>query len=101
MAEEMQILREFRNEYVLTNAVGQVLVDLCYRVSLPTTEFIAEHPNLKSTVRIGPVPVVAMNTAVVNISPTVKTLMAGVLILVSIVVAICAARPQKRGSKYI
>ena len=66
MAEEMQILREFRDEYLLTSAGCQALVGFYYRVSPPTTEFITEHPNLKPTVRIGPVPVAAMNTACEN-----------------------------------
>jgi len=93
MAEGIQILREFRDQYLLTNTVGQALVDLYYRVSPTTTDFITEHPNLKPTVRIGPVPVVVMNTAIVNISPAVKTLIAGLLISVSIVAAIYAWRP--------
>jgi hypothetical protein len=64
MAEEIQILREFGDQHLLTSTVGQALVDVYYRVSPPTTEFITEHPNLKPKVRIGPVHVVVMNTAI-------------------------------------
>jgi hypothetical protein len=48
MAEEIQVLREFRDEYLLTNPVGQGLVGFYYRVSPPIAEFITEHPSLKS-----------------------------------------------------
>jgi hypothetical protein len=39
MAGEIQILREFRDEYLLTSPVGQALVDIYYRVSPPIAEF--------------------------------------------------------------
>jgi uncharacterized repeat protein (TIGR02543 family) len=37
MAEEIGILREFRDEYLLTSPVGRALVDIYYRVSPPIT----------------------------------------------------------------
>jgi hypothetical protein len=39
IAGEIQILREFRDEYLLTSPVGQALVDIYYRVSPPIAEF--------------------------------------------------------------
>jgi len=66
MAEEIDVLREFRDEYLLTNPVGEVLVELYYKVSPPMAEFINEHPALKPVVRAGLVPVVAMSTMAVN-----------------------------------
>jgi len=69
MAEEIEILREFRDEYLLTNPLGRALVDVYYRVSPPIAEFITEHPSLKPIVRAGLLPVVAMSAVVVNTSP--------------------------------
>jgi hypothetical protein len=69
MAEEIQILREFRDEYLLANPLGMSLVDFYYRVSPPIAEFITEHPNLKPIVRTGLMPVVAMCSIVINIVP--------------------------------
>jgi len=43
MAEEIQILREFRDEYLLTNPLGEALVNLYYTMSPPIAEFITEH----------------------------------------------------------
>jgi hypothetical protein len=40
MAEEIEILREFRDKYLLTNPLGMGLLKLYYKVSPPMTEFI-------------------------------------------------------------
>jgi len=69
MAEEIQILRGFRDEYLLTNPLGQALVDLYYRVSPPIADFITEHPSLKPIVRAGLVPAVTMSTIALNTTP--------------------------------
>jgi len=69
-SEEIQVLREFRDGYLLTNAVGKALVDLYYMVSPPIAQFIIEHPGLKPIVRAGLVPIVGMTTVVVNSVPS-------------------------------
>jgi hypothetical protein len=97
MAEEIQILREFRDEYLLTNPVGTSLVDLYYKISPPIAEFITEHPSLKPIVRAGLVPAVAMSTIAVNTTPAEKVTIVGLLVLVSAAVAVWATR--RRGSK--
>ena len=69
MAEEIQVLREFRDKYMLTNPVGRILVDIYYYISPPIAEFITECPCLKPVVRFLLLPVVAMSTVVVNTFP--------------------------------
>jgi len=100
MAGEIEILREFRDEYLLTNPVGQALVGLYYRVSPPIAKFITEHPGLKPIVRAGLLPVVAMSTVVVHTSPAEKTAIAGLLALVSVALAIWVTRRRGRGPQY-
>jgi hypothetical protein len=100
MAGEIQILRGFRDEYLLTNSVGQALVDLYYRVSPPMAEFITEHPGLKPIVRIGLVPAVAMSTVTVNTTPAEKAAIVGLVVLVSVVLAVWAKRRRGRGPEY-
>jgi len=70
MAEEIRILREFRDEYLLTNTMGRALVDVYYKVSPPMAKFITEYPNLKPIVRTALVPAVAMSAVVVNTAPS-------------------------------
>jgi len=98
MAEEIEILREFRDGYLLTNPPGQALVDLYYRVSPPIAEFITEHPNLKPIVRAGLLPAVAISTIAVNTSPAEKIAIIGLLALVSVAMAIWATKNHKYDS---
>ena len=92
MAGEIEILREFRDEYLLTNPLGQALVDLYYRVSPPMAEFITEHPSLKPIVRAGLLPAVAMSVVAVNTTPAEKAAILGLLALVSVALAVWATR---------
>ena len=87
MAEKLQVLREFRDEYLLTNPLGQAIVNIYYQVSPPIAEFMTEHPSLKPIVRGGLVPAIAMSIIAVNTTPAEKIAMVGLLVLVSIAVA--------------
>jgi len=100
MAEEIEILREFRDGYMLTNPVGQALVDLYYRVSPPMADFISEHPSLKPIVRAGLLPAVAMSAIAVNTSPAEKMVIVGLVALVSVALAVWATRRRGRGPLY-
>jgi alpha-tubulin suppressor-like RCC1 family protein len=100
MAEEIQILRQFRDVYLLTNTLGQALVRLHYRVSPPIAEFITEHPSLKPIVRAALLPAVAISIVAVNTGPTEKMAILGLLVLVSVALVVWAARRRGRGSEY-
>jgi len=100
MAEEIGILRKFRDEYLLTNPVGATLVELYYRVSPPIADFITEHPSLKPIVRAGLLPAVAMSAVAVNTTVDSKTIVAVLLVLVSVAVTIWATRRRGRGPEY-
>jgi hypothetical protein len=83
MAEERQILREFKDQYLLTNPVGEALVNFYYQVSPPIAEFIIEHPALKPVVRAGLAPAVAMGTIAVKTTSAQKIAIVGSMALVS------------------
>ncbi|HUW44693.1 MAG TPA: CFI-box-CTERM domain-containing protein [Dehalococcoidia bacterium] len=100
MAGEIQILREFRDEYLLTNPAGQALVGLYYRVSPPMAEFITEHPSLKPIMRAGLLPAVAMSTIAVNTTPAEKTAIVSLLVLVSVALAVWAMKRRDKGPEY-
>lgn len=51
MAEEVDILRQFRDELLLSNPVGRALVAVYYKLSPPIAEFISEHQVLRTVVR--------------------------------------------------
>jgi hypothetical protein len=100
MAEEIRILRDFRDGYLLTNPLGQSLVDIYYRVSPPTAEFIAEHPSLKPAVRAGLLPAVAVSALAVNTTPVDRMVIIGLLVFVAGAGAVWATRRRRRGSEY-
>jgi len=100
MSEEVQILRDFRDGYLRTNPVGQAFVDLYYRVSPSTAEFINGHPGLKPVVRVGLAPAVVLSTAAVHTTPAQKLGVLAGLVLVSAAVALLATRRRGRRSHY-
>jgi hypothetical protein len=101
MADDIQVLREFRDEYLLANPVGEVLVDIYYRISPPIADFINEHPSLRPIVRTGLAPAVAMSTVAVNTSPAEKAAIAGLLVLLSVALSVWAIRRRDKGSQYV
>jgi hypothetical protein len=101
MAKEIGILRQFRDEYLLTNPLGKTVADIYYNVSPPIAGFITEHPGLKPIVRAGLFPAVAMSTLAVNTTPAEKAAIAGLLVLISVALAVWATRRRGRGPEYI
>ncbi len=99
-AKEIGILRDFRDEYLVTNPMGRILVDLYYRVSPPIAGFITEHPNLKPIVRAGLLPAVAISAMAVNATPVEKIVVIGLLALISLMVAIWAMRRRDIGPEH-
>ena len=100
MAQEIQILRDFRDEYLLTNPPGQALVDVYYRISPPIAGFITEHPSLKPIVRSGLLPAVAMSAIAVNTTSLEKTVIVGLLVLISVALVVWSTKRRGRGPEY-
>ena len=88
----VKTLREFRDDYLLTNPVGSALVSAYYEVSPPIAEFIEDHPALKPIVRVGLLPAVAMSTVAVSTTSAQKTAVVGSLALVSALVVVWMRR---------
>jgi hypothetical protein len=60
-AEEVDILREFRDVVLLPSSLGAELVSLYYKISPPIAEVISQHDFLRTAVKVGLVdPVVAI-----------------------------------------
>ncbi|MBN1343701.1 MAG: hypothetical protein JXQ73_13515 [Phycisphaerae bacterium] len=59
MADDVRLLRAFRDERLLTNAPGRWVVDRYYRYSPPVAEVIARHGRLRWIVRALLMPVVS------------------------------------------
>ena len=100
MAPQIEVLRDFRDQCLLANPVGEALVDFYYKASPPIAEFIAEHPSLKPIVRTGLVPVVAMSTVAVNTTLAEKIAILGLLVLVSTALTVWVIWRRRRDLEY-
>ena len=59
-APQVRALRNFRDQYLLTNGPGRVFVHWYYRNSPPAAHYISNHPGWKVLVRIALLPAVAL-----------------------------------------
>ena len=51
--EDINVLRDFRDEYLMTSAVGRVFVKVYYTTSPPIADVISKHEWLRAVVREG------------------------------------------------
>ncbi len=73
MADEVNILKSFRDNVLLTNSIGQAFVKFYYNVSPPIADYIEKHDNLRSVVRGSLMPLVGVSWLSLKIG-TVATL---------------------------
>lgn len=100
MAEEIQILREFRDGYLLTSPLGRALVAFYYKTSPPIAQFIAEHPVLQLAVRVMLVPALAMSTIAVNSTLAMPITILSLLLASIALAAWATRRRERRGPSY-
>jgi hypothetical protein len=77
MADEVNVLRTFRDAYLLNSALGTAFVDTYYRVSPGIAEVVAAHPALAAVVRAMLVPVIAVARMMLAAPHAVLAVLAG------------------------
>lgn len=71
----VEILRRFRDQYLLTNGPGKEFVALYYRFSPPAAQFIVTHDYLRPLVRFALMPVVGAAAFCIHTSLTQKIIL--------------------------
>ena len=82
MDSNVDVLRKFRDSYLITNPIGQELVSAYYKLSPPVARFIDDHPGSKPVVRAWLWPAVALSTVAINTTLIQKVAIVGGLALV-------------------
>jgi len=83
-APQVQVLRNFRDQYLLTNNPGRAVVYWYYRNSPPAAHYISAHPGWKVMVRIALLPAVALAWLLIKggTSAAVALLAASLMVIV-------------------
>ena len=93
----MEILRQFRDVYLLPTRAGHVLVDAYYRYSPPMAEFLRGHDGLRAVVRFGLMPVVGVSYVALNTSLAQKMVI--LLVFMGFAAGICWVKRERRRAR--
>ncbi len=81
MEPHVQVLRDFRDCFLLTNSPGRIFVNLYYTYSPPIADFIARHDILRTLVRWSLLPLVGVSYSALHFGPTIAVTMFVFLLL--------------------
>jgi hypothetical protein len=73
MEPHVKLLRDFRDQFLLDNALGKYFVRNYYRYSLPIADFIAKHGSIRAIVRLSLLPLVGMSWVALKMGLFVAT----------------------------
>jgi hypothetical protein len=94
----LDILRDFRDKYLVRSSFGRKLVELYYRYSPSIAHFIARHKVLKIAVRINLLPLIIFSYSIVHFGP----LATAIVLVFMLVFPLLFIRfyPTRRSGKY-
>ncbi len=90
MASQVKLLRQFRDNFLLTNIIGKGFVHLYYTYSPPVADFIAKYNSLRAIIRLSLLPVVGISWAALKIGPVYS--LALLLLLCSVLIGLVGFR---------
>jgi hypothetical protein len=79
--KHVQLLRRFRDLYLMPHSIGRVFVRVYYRYSPPIADFIAKYDSMRAVVRVSLLPVVGISWVALKVGPL--STVALMLILIS------------------
>ncbi len=97
----LDILRDFRNTYLMSNKPGRVLVNLYYKCSPFIANLIAKNKALKIAVRISLLPLVELSYSLVHFGPIITSVIpVFIFVLPIILVSLWRKKRIKRLKNY-
>jgi long-subunit fatty acid transport protein/photosystem II stability/assembly factor-like uncharacterized protein len=81
LAKQVDILRGFRDEYLLPNTIGQKLVTFYYDKGEPAADYIESHPWLKPPVRTVLYPIVGFAWLVLSTTTLTKGIISFIIVI--------------------
>ena len=84
-APYVQLLREFRDRFLLTNAVGSWFVDTYYTYSPPMADWLRGHDTWRSVVRVALLPLIGMSWLLIEAPLFGQVLFLALLVIVPVV----------------
>lgn len=81
---QVEILKVFRDRYLLTNKPGQLFVSAYYEYSPPIADFIGRHDSLRALVRIALYPLVGLSYFLTSTGAGVKILFCGIVAFLAV-----------------
>jgi hypothetical protein len=80
----LDILRDFRDTYLMPSRFGQKLVGLYYKYSPYVAELIARHKVLKVVVQISLLPIIAFSYSMIHFGPIITAVILILIFLLSV-----------------
>ena len=77
--KHVQLLRRFRDFYLMPNSIGRIFVKAYYRYSPPMADFIAKHDILRTMVRCGLAPLIAVSWMLLHFGAAPTLLLMGLM----------------------
>lgn len=82
----LNILRQFRDRFLLTTPQGCLFVHFYYKYSPSAAAFVAKHKNLRAAVRIAIFPLVALSYSLLHFAPLMTATILALILLVLVFV---------------
>ena len=99
---QVEILKDFRDQYLLTNKPGQVFVQKYYQYSPPIADFISRHEFLRVIVRTALYPLIGFSYAMTQTGLVTKLLFCSVFVLFFLVsFVVMRSRAAKKQQKMV
>lgn len=96
MHPHLDILRDFRDKYLMSSKVGRKFVELYYEYSPLAASFISKHKVLKVVVRIHLLPVVVFCYSMIHFGPTITSAMIFFILMVQMFLIVRYRRGTRR-----